>query len=97
MARVLDKNFDWKIFKVNILESSINNNIIKETPIITEVTSESLSKIFNLGDQVKIIYGDNINMTGRVVRQEGDYIYILNIEMNKEVCVRKLFVTLFND
>jgi hypothetical protein len=36
-------------------------------------------------------------MTGRVVRQEGDYIYILNIEMNKEVCVRKLFVTLFND
>lgn len=68
MARVLDKNLDRKIFKVNILESSTNNSIIKETPIITEVTSESLSKIFNLGDQVRIIYGDNINMTGRVVR-----------------------------
>ena len=50
MARVLDKNFDKKIFKVNILESVSNSNTIVETPVITEVTSESLSKIFNLGD-----------------------------------------------
>lgn len=32
MARVLDKNLDKKIFKVNILESSIDNSKVIETP-----------------------------------------------------------------
>ena len=57
-----------RFFKVNILESHSHSNKITETSVITEVTSESLAKIFNIGDLVKIIYGDNTNMIGRVVR-----------------------------
>lgn len=68
MAWVLNKFFDKQIFKVNILESQSNSNVLVETPIIMDVTSESLSKVFNLGEHVRVIYGDNINMTGRVVR-----------------------------
>jgi transcription elongation factor len=65
---------------VNILDQTSSGGKLIETPIITEVSAESLSKVFYNGDLVKIIYGENINMTGRVVRQEGDYIYILNLE-----------------
>lgn len=59
MAKILEKiEKKFNIFKVNILEPSADQKY-KETSIITEVSAESLSKVFHNGDLVKIIFGEN--------------------------------------
>ena len=55
--------------------------------VTTTVPFSALQKYLKVGDEVRILEGDNQGVTGWVVNQDDDYVYIFNDGTRAEVNV----------